>query len=72
VSAVLLAVYALVGVAVVVAAVLSLFVRRHGESERPAAHWLRTDETFLDPTTGRQMRVWVEPAGGQRHYVADT
>ena len=70
-SLVLVLVYALIGIAVVVAAILSLFVRRHGESELPAAGWQRTDESFVDPTTGRLMRVWLDPASGERHYVAD-
>jgi hypothetical protein len=60
-----------VGVAVVIAIVMSFFLRRHGEQERPQAHWLRTDEVFVDPTTDRLMRVWVEPGAGERHYVPD-
>ena len=70
-SLVLVLLYALIGIAVVVAAILSLFVRRHGESELPAVGWQRTDESFVDPTTGRHMRVWLDPASGERHYVAD-
>ena len=27
-----------------------------------------TDETFLDPTTGRRMTVFFNPATGQRQY----
>jgi len=56
-------------VAVVVAAAMSLFVRRHGESDRPAPGWVPTDEVFRDPVTDRLMRVWSD-AGGARHYVA--
>lgn len=44
---------------------------RHGEADRPEPGWRPTPERFVDPTTGRLMRVWVEPAGGARHYVAD-
>lgn len=58
------------GVAVVVAVIISIFVRRHGESERPEAGWTPTDEVFKDPGTDRIMRVWMDTGGG-RHYVPD-
>ena len=51
--------------------VVSLTLRRHGESELPAGHWERTDEVFRDPTTNRVMRVWVDPQDGSRHYVPE-
>jgi hypothetical protein len=44
--------------------------RRHGESDTPKPHWHATEEVFRDPTTGRVMRVWVDPSDGSRHYVA--
>ena len=31
----------------------------------------RTDETFVDPTTGVAMRVFVDRQTGDRRYVAD-
>jgi hypothetical protein len=70
VNAVLTAVYVVVGAAILVAIVWSFFVRRHGESELPAEDWQRTDEVFVDPTTNRRMRVWVD-VSGERHYVAE-
>ena len=30
-----------------------------------------TEERFEDPTTGVRMRVWLDPAAGERRYVAD-
>jgi len=45
--------------------------RRHGESERPQPGWVPTKERFLDPSTQRVMRVWVDPARSSRHYVAE-
>ena len=51
--------------------VVSLTLRRHGESELPAGDWERTDEVFRDPTTNRLMRVWVDPRDGSRHYVPE-
>ena len=70
-SGVLLVVYVVIGIAVLVAVVMSFFVRRHGESALPAGDWERTDEVFVDPTSGRRMRVWVDPVNGARKYVAD-
>lgn len=45
--------------------------RRHGESDGPRPDWLPTPERFLDPTTDRLMRVWLDPATKARHYVAE-
>ncbi|MHB8458542.1 MAG: hypothetical protein ACYDAK_03715 [Candidatus Limnocylindrales bacterium] len=28
----------------------------------------RTGEAFVDPTTGRRMRVWLDPGTGERRY----
>ena len=67
--------FALLGVlviaVVIVVAAMSLFLRRHGESLRPASGWTATDEVFKDPVTDRIMRVWADPTG-QRHYVPET
>lgn len=60
----------LVGLAVLVAVAISLFVRRHGESGSPLPGWTPTDEVFKDPGTDRTMRVWVDRLG-ERHYVPD-
>jgi hypothetical protein len=30
-----------------------------------------TDERFIDPTTGQRMRVWMDPATGERTYLPD-
>ena len=57
--------------ALVVLFVISLTLRRHGESDVRAGDWQRTDEVFRDPTTKRFMRVWVDPKDGSRHYVAE-
>ena len=32
----------------------------------------RTDETFVDPTTGVTMRVFVDRGNGERRYVAES
>jgi hypothetical protein len=67
----LVAVYVVVGIAVAIAIVMSFFVRRHGESVVPADGWQRTEEIFVDPTTERRMRVWIDPRDGSRHYVEE-
>lgn len=59
-----------VGLAVLVAVVMSIFVRRHGEAAGPEAGWSPTAEVFRDPGSERLMRVWVDPGGG-RHYLPD-
>ena len=33
--------------------------------------FIATNELFVDPTTGVQMRVWVDKASGDRRYRAD-
>jgi len=66
--------FALVSIAVVVAVLvaltMSLFLRRHGETDRPRPGWVATDEVFRDPGTERVMRVWADRTGG-RHYIPD-
>ena len=61
----------LIGVGLIVTVGLSLFVRRHGESDRPGSGWTPTDEVFKDPGTDRTMRVWLDRTG-ERHYVPET
>jgi hypothetical protein len=60
----------LIGVGLLVTVALSLFVRRHGESDRPRSGWTPTDEVFQDPGTDRTMRVWLDRTG-ERHYVPE-
>lgn len=63
-------VIAIVLVVLVVCAVLSLALRRHGESDKANPDWRRTEEVFNDPSTNRVMRVWLDTSG-ERHYVAE-
>ncbi len=46
-------------------------LKRHGESAVPSESWQRTDEVFRDPSSGRLMRVWLDPIDGTRHYVPE-
>ena len=45
--------------------------RGGGETGRPEARFRSTDERFVDPTTGVPMRVWIDPATGERRYVPE-
>jgi hypothetical protein len=42
-----------------------------GETTPPEPRFRRTDEVFIDPTTGVRMRVWLDPATGDRRYVPE-
>ena len=54
--------------AVLVAAYFVYDKRYHGKS----ATGLRpTTEVFIDPTTGKRMRVHENPATGEREYISD-
>jgi Na+-transporting methylmalonyl-CoA/oxaloacetate decarboxylase gamma subunit len=55
---------------VIVCFFISLFVRRHGENDRPQPGWRSTEEVFNDPSTNRVMRVWLDQKG-ERHYVPE-
>jgi hypothetical protein len=45
--------------------------RRHGEHRTAEPGWLPTLERFRDPSSGRLMRVWIDPADASRHYVGE-
>lgn len=42
-----------------------------GETGHLEARFRPTDEVFVDPTAGRRMRVFADPATGERRYVAE-
>jgi len=45
-----------------------------GGGETDAAlepRFLHTEEVFVDPTSGRRMRVWMDPRTGERRYRAE-
>ena len=60
-----------VGGVLVILLIVSLRLRRHGEHAAAESHWTATDEVFRDPSTGRVMRVWLDPADRSRHYVPE-
>ena len=43
-----------------------------GGEDRPLeARFQRTEEAFIDPTSGRRMRVFLDPQTGERRYQAE-
>lgn len=42
-----------------------------GEPRAPEPRFQPTGERFIDPTTHVPMRVWVDPATGERRYVPE-
>lgn len=44
---------------------------RRGQPPARGANWVRTEERFRDPGTGRIMRVWINPADQSRHYLPE-
>ncbi|HTC85453.1 MAG TPA: hypothetical protein VK656_02050 [Candidatus Acidoferrum sp.] len=43
-----------------------------GETDdRLESRFQRTTEVFVDPTSGRRMRVWIDPGSGERRYRAE-
>jgi len=77
----------LIGLALVIGAIIERVRYRSEAADRDGAptgraggeppgtplepRFRRTDEVFTDPTTGHQMRVWLDPANGERRYVAE-
>ena len=42
-----------------------------GEPTMPVAPFRPTDELFVDPTSGKRLRVYLDPATGERRYYAE-
>jgi hypothetical protein len=42
-----------------------------GEPTMPVAPFRPTDELFVDPTSGRRLRVYLDAGTGERRYYAD-
>ena len=54
---------------VVVGAVVAIFGWDRYRSRKPAGESAQpTSEVFTDPATGKSMRVWYDPATGEREY----
>lgn len=42
-----------------------------GEPSAPGLPFRPTDEVFVDPTSGHRLRVYLDPATGERRYHAE-
>ena len=42
-----------------------------GEPSAPGAPFQPTEEVFVDPTSGHRLRVYLDPATGERRYHAE-
>jgi hypothetical protein len=42
-----------------------------GETDPPGPPFQRTEEVFIDPTSQRRMRVYMNPGTGERVYFAE-
>ena len=78
---------AIVGLVLIVAAIVERFRYRSEVAERAGlpvgpgggepqdealeTRFQRTDEVFVDPTSGRHMRVWLDALSGERRYRAE-
>jgi hypothetical protein len=55
--------------------VLVWFLFRKGGYKRkpldapPGPGWVRTEERFVDPSSGETLEVWFDPSSGERAYV---
>ena len=67
-------IWVIVGVVVLVGIVVAVFGwDRYRSSGKPAGDSAQpTDEVFTDPATGQSMRVWYDPATGEREYRPDS
>jgi hypothetical protein len=61
--------------AVIIAVVLVWAFFRQGGYKRealaapPGPDWIKTEERFVDPTSGETLDVWFDPKSGERAYV---
>jgi hypothetical protein len=55
---------------VIIGAVIALFGwdRYRGSRKDTGGPGRPTDEVFIDPESGRRMRVWYDPGTGKREY----
>jgi hypothetical protein len=65
----------LIGSAIALLALLVFIYRFRArpivEAQVPGEDWRPTEEVVDDPATGRTLRIWVDPADGSRHSVAE-
>ena len=60
-----------IGLIVLLLVIFKLRARPIVEARVPGEDWQRTDQLVHDPTTGRTLRIWVDPVDGSRYTVAE-
>jgi hypothetical protein len=58
-----------IGLIVLIGTLFERWRYRHLE-EPPQGDWQRTEEQFIDPSTGDSVQVMFDPRTGERRYVA--
>ncbi|HEY1710468.1 MAG TPA: hypothetical protein VGG10_19515 [Rhizomicrobium sp.] len=58
------------GVVLLIGTLFERYRYKPVETATPVGNWTRTPERFLDEH-GRPITVWLDPATGERKYVAD-
>jgi hypothetical protein len=59
---------------VMLVALIWFFFRSGGYKRKPldappGPDWVKTDERFVDPSSGETLDVWFHPGSGERAYV---
>lgn len=61
------------GIIAVVVVIWALFrsggYKRQPLDAPPGPDWQKTDERFVDPSSGETLEVWFHPTSGERAYV---
>lgn len=60
-----------IGFVVLLVVIFRLRSRPLPEARTPGEDWQRTEELVIDAVTGRTLRVWIDPADGNRYTVAE-
>jgi hypothetical protein len=59
-------------VVIIVLAICGTIWYRHNrlksKSQRIPSGFVKTEEVFVDPTTGKKQQVWYNPHTGERYY----
>lgn len=60
-----------VGIVLVVGVLFERVYYKKVADHTPGPDWVATPERFVDPTTGRMVRVYTKPITGERIYIID-
>jgi uncharacterized membrane protein HdeD (DUF308 family) len=59
------------GTIIIAGTVFEQFRYKRLAAHAPPGNWVRTTERFIDDETGKPVTVYLDPATGERSYVAD-